>query len=98
MAERQAELLQMLIAQLEQRLAVDGVAGEQLGILAEALASSHAATSDLIALQGRQGRNVQPKYGLRPVGCRRHCALRFEPARPGPPRCSPRLRADLRLA
>ena len=37
MAERQAELLQMLIAQLEQRLAVDGVAGEQLGILAEAL-------------------------------------------------------------
>jgi hypothetical protein len=36
-AERQAELLQMLVAQLEQRLAVDGVAGEQLGILAEAL-------------------------------------------------------------
>jgi hypothetical protein len=37
MAERQAELLQMVVGQLDQRLAVDRVAGEQLDILAEAL-------------------------------------------------------------
>jgi hypothetical protein len=37
MAERQAELLEMIVGQLDQRLAIDRAAGEQLGILAEAL-------------------------------------------------------------
>jgi hypothetical protein len=37
MAERQAQLLEMTVGQLDQRLAIDRVAGEQLYILAEAL-------------------------------------------------------------
>ena len=37
MAERQAELLEMLVGQLDQRLGIDRVVGERLGILAKAL-------------------------------------------------------------
>ncbi len=83
MAERQAELLEMLVGQLDQRLAIDRVVGEQLGILAKALGLQP--LSQLGHDRPPRGRrhNLEAQYGLRSVDCRRRSVLQIW----APPTC-----------